>query len=193
MALGLSEIAHRPVERQIKTQDRLDCGGALGDAAAVEHHRTGGLANLVERQILGDRQLLDDAVVDDLVDRMNAGRARLERRAEVDLAAVDFDRAGIGGMDAAQDLGQRGFPGAVGAHQGQNLARPDVEIDVGDRHRAAESFGQAANANYIPASGVHAATRIFRKPACKLLPSSTAGTVAAAKSFVNRHDVLTND
>ena len=70
-------------------------------------------------------------------------RQRVGRR--IDGAAVEADLAGIGGVDAGEDLDQRRLAGAVLAEQRMHLAAPDVEVDVVERQRAGEALGQAAD------------------------------------------------
>ena len=59
--------------------------------------------------------------------------------------AVDHDRAGVGHMDAVQDLEDRRLAGAVAAEQGMDLALLDLEIDVDQRLDAPEGLGDAAH------------------------------------------------
>ena len=79
-----------------------------------------------------------------LVDQPDAQPIGLGRVADLDRPAVHLDRAGVGPHDAAQHLDQRRLPRAVLAEQGVDLAGPQVEIDPGQRHHAAEPLGHAA-------------------------------------------------
>ena len=45
-------------------------------------------------------------------------------------AAVDVDYAGVGRMDASQDLYERAFAGAVCAEKRMDLAAADCEIQL---------------------------------------------------------------
>jgi hypothetical protein len=60
---------------------------------------------------------------------------------------VDQDRAGVGNMDAVQDLEDRRLPGAVAAKKGVYFALLHLEIDVDQRLDAPEVLGDAAHFN----------------------------------------------
>src|SRR5258706_15484746 len=57
---------------------------------------------------------------------------------------VDADLAGIGAVEAAEDLAERALAGTVLAEQGMDLARPDLEIDSIIGEDGAESLDDAA-------------------------------------------------
>src|ERR1700691_5406183 len=66
-----------------------------------------------------------------LVDEANAAVAQLATLAlakRVDIAAVDLNVPGVGAIEPAQDLQQRGLAGARGANDGEPLAAPDGKV-----------------------------------------------------------------
>ena len=75
---------------------------------------------------------------------MDEGDRQLVRR-RVDDAAAQADLAGVGAMDAGEDLDQRRLAGAVLAEQRMHLAGADVEVDSVERQRAGEALGQAGD------------------------------------------------
>ena len=65
---------------------------------------------------------------------------RERQEAEIELAqvdAVDLDGAGLRIVQPAQQLGDRGFAGAVLAHDGERRAGGDGEIEVLEHGRGA--------------------------------------------------------
>ena len=70
----------------------------------------------------------------------DAGRDRIVIVREMAGGAVDFDRAGIRLMNAAQDLHQRRLARAVLAEQRVDLAARNLQINVGQRLHARKAF-----------------------------------------------------
>ena len=95
-----------------------------------------------EKQVVGDRQRRRQSEV--LVDGLDAGVARLDRRAEMHRLAVHQHLAGIGDDRAGEHLDQRRLAGAVVADDAEDLVRPEVEIGMVERHDAAVVLDQAA-------------------------------------------------
>ena len=60
-----------------------------------------------------------------------------------DLAAVEEDAAGVGRLEAGDQVEQRRLAGAVGADDAEDLALVDIEGDVGVGGEAAEALGHA--------------------------------------------------
>ena len=89
-----------------------------------------------ERDVLGDRHPFDQAEI--LVDEGDLLALAKARRAMLIRLAVDQDLPRIGLVDAAQDLDQGGFAGAVLAEQRDDLAPSDGERDVPQGVGAAE-------------------------------------------------------
>ena len=61
-----------------------------------------------------------------------------------DRLAVDEDFALVGPVEAAEDVHQGGFAGAVFAEQAEDFAGPDFQVDVGVGDDLAEALGDAA-------------------------------------------------
>src|SRR6266511_1713862 len=97
-------------------------GGGGGDQVVV------GGVGLGVAQVLRDRGVEQEGVLEH--------HAQLRSpRLEGDLAqvgAVDEDPAGLGVVEAGDQGGDRGFPGAAGADQGDELAGGDVDGEVVD-------------------------------------------------------------
>lgn len=91
------------------------------------------LLDLRDIGILGNGELLHGAVVDALVNGVDAGGAGLERRAEVHRLAVDLRRARIGWMHAAENLDQRRLVGLAEGAATPGAAPQDWRVsEVGD-------------------------------------------------------------
>ena len=78
-----------------------------------------------------------------LVDGDEAGPARLGGRAHDMLAAVDEDAAAVRPDGAGEDLDEGRLAGAVGAHQGVDLAATDGERGIAQRDDGAVVLGDA--------------------------------------------------
>jgi hypothetical protein len=106
----------------------------------AEHARFADLA--AEEHVVGDRQRRRQRQV--LVDGLDAGVARLHRRAELHLLAFEADLAFIRGDRARYRLDQRGLAGAVIADDGEDFAGIEVEIGVVERGDAAIALDETA-------------------------------------------------
>ena len=78
------------------------------------------------------------------------------RRGAGDLGAFEPDQAGVGAVDAGDDVEQRGLARAVGTDEAQDLAALDREIDPVERGDAAELFGEPAHFEESRIHGRHA-------------------------------------
>src|ERR1019366_779110 len=76
----------------------------------------------VKEEVLRDRQLWDKGEV--LVDGLDAQTARVGNRPEGHLLALDVDLAGVGRLEAAQNLHERALSRPVVAHQAEHLSSP---------------------------------------------------------------------
>ena len=142
--------------------DLAQIGERQGGRAAVEHAaeadaRGDGARVLVDmgigeqpRELVGQQRELDVFQHGLAVQRArmlehDAGaHARdLVRRPAGDLDAVDAHRAGIGALDAHDQLHHGRFAGAVRADQAQNFAGLNAERHVLDGDEAAEALGEA--------------------------------------------------
>ena len=79
-----------------------------------------------------------------LVDRFDAERSRIPRRADFDRLAGEANLAAVGRIDAGEDLDQRGFPGAVVAEQSEHFAFAKIEAHIVDGAHAAKSLHDVA-------------------------------------------------
>src|SRR5205823_3286696 len=59
-----------------------------------------------------------------------------------DVLAAEVDGPAVGRIEAAAEVHQAGFPRAVGADQGEDLAFPDGEVDLVHGVRIAEILGE---------------------------------------------------
>src|SRR5262249_27818452 len=73
----------------------------------------------------------------------DAKAQRVERGIELDLLPLQPKRAGVGRVDAGDDLHQGRLAGAVLAHQGMDMAALQAERDVVERQYARESLAHA--------------------------------------------------
>ncbi len=118
-------------------QDRLD---PPVHGAPVDQPERPGLERLAaDQDVAGDVQVLEQ--VELLVDEGDAARQRLGHAQRWPVLAIQPDRAGGRRHHAAQDLHQRRLAGAVLADQADHLARPDRQIDRGQRHHARVGLG----------------------------------------------------
>ena len=97
-----------------------------------------------EADVLGHRQRGDDAEF--LGDIGDAGVKRLVRCPQPDLFAGDFDRAGVGALQAREDLDERALSGAVLAEKRHHLAALQREVHALQGRHGAVALGNAAHA-----------------------------------------------
>src|SRR5690606_30391534 len=91
-----------------------------------------------------------------LIDHLDALGAGVFRAGEPDRATIENQIAFGRLVEAGEDFHQRGFAGAIVAHNAQYLAVVDAEIDVAQRGDGAEIFGDAARIEKRGASSGHA-------------------------------------
>ena len=117
-----------------------------------------------EEDVGGDAELGDE--VELLVDDGDAGPLGVADAGEADGRAVDQDLAGVGGLDAGEDLHQRRLAGAVLAHERVNLAGAEVEVDAVERGHAGEALADAVGAQEraIRVADVRSAGHASRTP-----------------------------
>ena len=79
-----------------------------------------------------------------LVDHADAGGNAVARAREGGRRAVNADFAGIGTVEARQDIHQRRFAGTVLAKKAEHFAGADVQVDVPVCLHRAETLADAA-------------------------------------------------
>ena len=90
---------------------------------------------LLRRKVPGERKFL--------MDRNDTPRQSLARRPQAPLLPVEEERAPVGLVDAAEDLDQRRFSGAVLAHDRMDLAGTNGEVHIGEDDVAVEALGES--------------------------------------------------
>ena len=110
-------------------QHRAEHAGA-GAHVAADHH-------VLERGEVAEQA--------DVLERPgDAARGDVVRLQAAERLPGERERAAVGRVDAGQHVEERRLAGAVGADQSVDLARADLEADVGKRLDAAEALGDAA-------------------------------------------------
>ena len=135
----------------------------LGDtrSSAARSGTSRRVALVAERDVLGDRERLDEAEV--LVHHPHAARERVARRAQLHGLAVQLERPLVRAVEARDDVRERALARAVLAEQRVHLAGVDLEIDAGVRDDAGEALRDAPQRHRGSRSGdaagvVHART-----------------------------------
>src|SRR5688572_6287970 len=101
-----------------------------------------------------------------LMDHGNAVLQRVQRRGQPDVLAAQLERAGIRMIDAGNDLHERGFAGAILAHQGVHRAGPEPERDIIQRDDARKLLSDALDLQKISRSGGRGAVLDRRRGCC---------------------------
>jgi hypothetical protein len=107
--------------------------------SVIDHAEPGERRLVCKEDILVDGQGGDQGQI--LIDMENAFAVGLRIVAQCDLPAVHEDRARIGTQVSTDCLQQRRFPGAVLAHQADDLSLLEGEADGGKGPDAAEALG----------------------------------------------------
>jgi hypothetical protein len=101
-----------------------------------------------------DAQLVDQGQV--LVDGVDAEAAGVVDRPQHHLLPADEDAAGVGLVEAAEDLDQGRLAGAVVADQPQHLAPAEAEVHVAQGGDPAEPLGHVLDPQGLaPGAGGH--------------------------------------
>ena len=135
----------RPIGRSPSRDMRIDVDAEPGELLArlARHapplHEAEPIGRLrAEKHVLGHGQIGRDAEL--LMHHGDAGRARVARRAEAGLPAVEQETAGEFRMHAGDDLHQRALARAVLADETMDLAGGKREVDATQRLDAAEGL-----------------------------------------------------
>ncbi len=97
-------------------------------------------------QVFVDRQPLEQ--IGDLERARQPLMADRLRRHALDLAAVQLDGAGIGRVEAGDQIEQRGLSRAVRPDQGMDFAGADLQARIGHRANAAKTLRDAAHVEH---------------------------------------------
>ena len=74
---------------------------------------------------------------------------RLAHAVQIQLFAVQVNLALRGRINAVENLHQRGFAGAVFAHQGMHGTALDAQRNIVERHNTRECFGNSPHFQYV--------------------------------------------
>src|SRR5205823_3660448 len=129
------------LDADLQLRERL--AGLLAHPALVQHaedpaERTVAAELAAEEEIGRDVERGCDGKI--LVHGLDPGPARVERRLEVHLLAVEAELALVRLQRAREHLDQRRLAGAVVADHGQHLARVEVEVGTRERRHVAEAL-----------------------------------------------------
>ena len=97
---------------------------------------------MAEEQVLDHVEVLAQGEV--LIDRRDPHRLGTRRTPDRHLVGVEHDLPGIGRVDPGEHFDERRLAGPVVAHEGDDAARRDLQVDVGERRDGAEPFGHGA-------------------------------------------------
>jgi hypothetical protein len=104
----------------------------------------------VEEHVVVDAQLVDQGQV--LVDGVDPERPGMVDRLEHDLLALHEELAGVGLVEAADDLDQGRLASAVVADQAEHLALVQAQVDVAESGDPAEALGHVLDPEGVAAA-----------------------------------------
>lgn len=149
LPVGDAEFGDIPLENGVtpaEVQGGLDLAGAGQYAAPAQERVAARLGQLLEDQVLGDREAGHDALADALVHGLDTQLAGGQRGVERGGLAVHAHFPAMVRVDPRQDLDQRGLARAVRAEQRDDAARGDVQRDGGEHRPAAEGHADVTEA-----------------------------------------------
>src|SRR5690606_28838772 len=112
--------------------------GGVVESAPVDDAEAGELLLVAEIDVLADREVREQRLL--LEHHADALAHGVGGADEAGFAPVEQDVAGIGLVDAAQDLHQRRFAGAVLADEADDFAGTDLDRDVLQRMHAGKAL-----------------------------------------------------
>ena len=149
LLLGDRQVPHERVGGQAQVQGGQQLLGPTAHGAAVGEDGAGA-------QLAAQEDVLVDGGVQDgvelLVDHGDSVVDRLAGRGDGDRLAVDPDGAGVGGVDAHEDLHEGGLAGAILPHEGVDLAGAQVE---GDGAQDADAGERLVDVEHLENGGGH--------------------------------------
>ena len=138
LALRDREAAELGVGRDVLADEREQTRGLRAESGVIEEQTTTRVA--ADQEVFRDRHLGHEMEL--LINDGDAGGDCLGGRGEDALRAVEAHGAGGRVVGAAEDFKQRGFAGAVFAHQRVNAAAAHGEGDAVERAHAGELLGE---------------------------------------------------
>ncbi len=132
-----TELSHAPLGIQGKLVARDEIGRAPHHLTAV-HPPQRKPFFAAQKNVFGHGEMRRQQRF--LVHHGDPVRGRFRRVAEAHRLAAPQHFAAVGGLQAGDNLHQRGFAGAVLPHQQMNLAAVDRKVSPAQRDHAAESF-----------------------------------------------------
>ena len=140
LLLADPELRDATLRVDLDAEPLQQCARGLHDAPVVdegpEDQRLAAKEDVLGRGQFGNQ-------VEFLVDDRDAGALGVLNAGEANRRALDPDLAVIVDVHAGEDLHQGRLAGAVLAHEGVDLAAPQVEVDVAQSRHAGEGFGDA--------------------------------------------------
>src|SRR5262249_47413533 len=100
-----------------------------------------GRPKMSKEEILGHREIVHQRTM--LMNDSDTLPLGVNRRAQTRRLATEEDLPFVRRVDAADDLDQRGFAGAVFSQQRVNLAWPERDRDVSQGHNAGKALGDS--------------------------------------------------
>ena len=148
LAIGQRKVVDAGLEIDGQPHAVGDRLGLAAHAGRIEQQWRAIAAQPIERQIGGDVEISDDPVIDVLVNGDDAGADRFRRRVRREVLAGEAHGAAAALVDAADDLDEGGFAGAVGAHQHGHFAGMQLQRDAAKHLVAAKGFPQSLYAEH---------------------------------------------
>ena len=136
LALTRGELAREVVA----LLEKIDEGQRFESVVARDFH-VGGAGQRADDDVLGHREVREGFELLERAGHAQAGDAVGPQAGDV--APVEEDTAGVERLKPGDQIEQRGFAGAVGADDADDLALVHVERDVGIGGEAAVALGQA--------------------------------------------------
>ena len=140
MALRQREALHRRPGIEFSAQLLENLEGACAQPSAVDHAAPRWLGT--QKDILGHGEGGDETEL--LLDHADAGPVRVARTAEQPGLAADGNAPTVRYGRSCEHAHERGFAGAIFAHQPVHRARDEVDRDIGERGDAAVADRDAA-------------------------------------------------
>ena len=139
--VGDAEVAQPRVGVDVAGMHRVEHFARVGAHGLPVDRAEAGARRVAEKDVLGHREVVEQHGL--LVDGGDAVLEGLVGAGKMDGLAADADLAGVGLVDAGEDLHQRRLAGAVLADQRGDLAGIERQADIVERAHAGEGFRDA--------------------------------------------------